>query len=150
MERIKEEQLEEYFDDMPTSKLPSFQTFFSKYKGGFFFIDDRKGNVLSLHMDIRELSNEEKENWNVDHRIYEISNIGWQDESDYFHNVCGTSCSSGRPDGASTIAIYDHCDDLLLQDAYLGDKYGDGADGWFSEHILGSFFEKKPRVRNQL
>ncbi len=90
-----------------------------------FITDD--GTIYSLHMDYNKKDN-----------TIEFSNICWQDEglNDGYHNVCHSESNDKM--------IYDMKIDLITQDVYLDDKYGDCSGRYLGKRLY-TFFKETPK-----
>jgi len=79
--------------------------------------------------------------------IYQLGPISWQEEGNCYHNVCGTGWDNyvDEEKKEKKIAVYNYTQDILLEDAYLGDKYNDCSDDWFSNR-LKTIFVNYPKM----
>lgn len=116
---------------------PSFQQWFLNDRNTTFFVEEEE-TVYSLALNASLLRTDPDGD-----EIYECCHIGWQDENYQAHTVCGTGWN--RDKTKSSTMIYNATRDIILCDAYLGDKYGDCADGWVSER-LETMFKKVPTL----
>ena len=80
---------------------------------------------------------------NNEDEMFKLTDICWQEEWYHGHNVCSTVWTEQRMPEKSIVVIYNYSKDLILQDAFLEDKYGDCSEGYFSDRIY-TLFEEIP------
>jgi hypothetical protein len=110
-----------YFDSLEIDQTGS-REFYSVIDKSRFEI------VYSLRITVKRLSME----------MFEFTAC-WQEEesNSSIHNVCYNNDESS--------GLYSITTDTIIRDLYLKDKYNDGSDGYFSDHI-STLFLHLPKV----